>query len=431
MVVRRPIAVVNNRSSSRRSLTAMSINPRRDDRAFESLLTNLSSTFVSAPAASVDGRIADALRRLAEFLHVDRAAFGEVAPDGKVELTHFYVLPGVPTYPRTVTDRQLPWWAERVRRGEVMAFARLPDDLPPDAVGERAHCVKDGIRSHLTIPISVGGTVLCILTFVSIRRGRDWPPALISRLRLLGEVFANAVARRRATETFEEQEQSLSTSKKHLRELAGRLLRAQEEERRRVAREMHDDWAQRLALLGILTAQAEASLADPELVGPILRDVQKQLSELAEVVHDISRQLHPSILDDLGLVEALRSECAQVGRREGLEITFEPTLIPQALGGGVALSLYRVAQEAIRNVVKHAAAKSARVTLSADGGELLLRVADDGIGFDPTARSGEPGLGHSSMAERVYIIGGRLTIDAAPGRGTIVEVRASIGGDQS
>jgi signal transduction histidine kinase len=83
------------------------------------------------------------------------------------------------------------------------------------------------------------------------------------------------------------------------------------------------------------------------------------------------------------------------------------------------------------NVIKHAAAKSARVTLSADGGELLLRVADDGIGFDPTARSGEPGLGHSSMAERVYIIGGRLTIDAAPGRGTIVEVRASIGGDQS
>ena len=193
---------------------------------------------------------------------------------------------------------------------------------------------------------------------------------------------------------------------------------------------MHDDWAQRLALLGITAAQAEAGLTDPKSVRPLLRVVQKQLAELAEDMHDISRQLHPSILDDLGLVEALHSECA--GRAaEKLKVTFKSESVPLTLGDGVALTLYRVAQEALRNIVKHAAAKTARVTLSADGGELLLRVADDGIGFDPAARSGEPGLGHSSMAERVYIIGGRLTIDAAPGRGTVVEVRAPIEGDES
>jgi GAF domain-containing protein len=141
----------------------------------------------------------------------------------------------------------MPWWTERVLRGEVMALSRLPDDLPPEAVGERMHCVKDGIKSHLTIPIKVDGAVLCILTLGSARQERDWPPALVSRLRLFGEVFANAVARRCAAAVLQERERSLSTSKKRLRELAGRLLHAQEEERRRVAREMHDDWAQRRA----------------------------------------------------------------------------------------------------------------------------------------------------------------------------------------
>jgi signal transduction histidine kinase len=155
------------------------------------------------------------------------------------------------------------------------------------------------------------------------------------------------------------------------------------------------------------------------------------LGELAEDVHDISRQLHPSILDDLGLVEALRSECAQVAGRERLRIAFEAGIVPGALGDGVALCLYRVAQEAIRNVVKHAGATNIRVALAVNGAELRLRVADDGVGFDPNARGGEPGLGRSSMAERVRMIGGRLTIDAAPGGGTVVEVRAPMSNEKS
>ena len=171
--------------------------------ALETLLANLSSTIVNTPFTELDHRIEDALRRLVEVLDVDRAAFGEIADNGTVMLTHFYVLPGVPTCPRTITDRQMPWWSDRVRRGDIMALTRLPDDLPLEAAAERDHCTNDGIRSHLAIPISVGGAVLCILTFVSIRREQNWPPALISRLRLLGEVFANAVARRRITATFQ------------------------------------------------------------------------------------------------------------------------------------------------------------------------------------------------------------------------------------
>src|SRR5205807_9594995 len=124
------------------------------------------------------------------------------------------------------------------------------------------------------------------------------------------------------------QEQSLRQAREGLRKLAAKLLRAQEEERRRIAREMHDDWTQRLALLGIDLAKLERNLGAPEKALPLLRTMQEQLVMLAEDVHALSRQLHPSILDDLGLIEALRSECASFSRREGIAVRYLPQEAP-------------------------------------------------------------------------------------------------------
>src|SRR5262249_37710700 len=157
-----------------------------------------------------------------------------------------------------------------------------------------------------------------------------------------------------------------------VRKLAARLLRAQEEERRRIAREMHDDWTQRLALLGIDIAKLEKHIGRPEKALPLLRTMQEQLVSLSEDVHALSRQLHPSILEDLGLVEALRSECASFSRREGIVVFYRPEEIPACLPKDVSLCVYRVAQEALRNLAKHAAVDEAWVTLAAAGPELLL-----------------------------------------------------------
>lgn len=207
-----------------------------------------------------------------------------------------------------------------------------------------------------------------------------------------------------------------------LRQLTARLLHAQEEERRHIAREMHDDWAQRLALLSIDLARLESSLDTPEKALLLLRTMQEQLVELSEDVHILSRQLHPSILDDLGLVEALRSECASFTHREGIAITFQAEEIPAGLPRDHALCLYRVAQEALRNLAKHAAVKEAWVTLSCTDSELRLRVEDRGIGFDPAAAHHRPGLGLTSMEERGRLIQARLAIVSAPGQGTTVEM---------
>ena len=251
-------------------------------------------------------------------------------------------------------------------REKSFGCPRCPTICPPKRRLEREYCLQVGLKSHVMIPLKVMGSVVGAIGFASFRWYRDWPDDLIQRLRLVGDIFTNALARKRADEALRAREQSLRQTREGLRKLAAKLLHAQEEERRRIAREMHDDWTQRLALLGIDIAKLEKHIGAPENALPLLRTMQEQLVSLSEDVHALSRQLHPSILDDLGLVEALRSECASFSRREGIAVVYRPEEVPTTLPKDVALCVYRVAQEALRNLAKHAAVNEAWVTLAAD-----------------------------------------------------------------
>jgi signal transduction histidine kinase len=204
------------------------------------------------------------------------------------------------------------------------------------------------------------------------------------------------------------------------RELSGRLLTAHEDERRRLARELHDDLTQRLARLAIDAGGLERGGGRSSVEDGTARSMRDELIRLSEDVHALSYQLHPSVLDDLGLVEALKAECDRVSRREPVRVSVEARDVPPELPSDAALCLFRVAQEALRNVVRHARARAVRVSLVPSDGGLRLAVQDDGIGFDPAASRGGPSLGHASMRERVRLIGGELDIDSAPGRGTTV-----------
>ncbi len=389
---------------------------------FETLLAELSAKFVNVPANKVDSQIESGLRLIVELLGIDRSGLGEVSADGaKFVVSHSYQLPGVPPSARILLHSQFPTYVRMIRQAKVV---RLPDDLPP-ATPEREYCRRIGLKSHLAIPLTMMGTVVGGIGFTSIRSSRVLPDELIPRLRLVGDIFTNALARKRADEALCIKEQSLRQSQEGLRQLAARLLHAQEEERRRIAREMHDDWSQRLAILGMETAKLEKHLAAGDEGLSLLSAVQEQLVSLSDDVHALSRQLHPAILDDLGLVEALRSECASFARRKETTVHYLSESVPPSLPPDVALCIYRVVQEALRNVAKHAAATEAWVTLTAAGGELLLQVRDQGAGFDPETTRPQSGLGLSSMEERVRLAQGRLSITSAPGRGTTVEVRVS------
>ena len=217
--------------------------------------------------------------------------------------------------------------------------------------------------------------------------------------------------RRRAEDALRE---SGETSQK----LSRRLLTAHEDERRRLARELHDDVTQRLARLAIDAARFEAGELHAHDGSP--QSLHGELVRLSEDVHALSYRLHPSILDDLGLAEALKAECEHVSRREPVQVQVEVQEVPDGLPHDVALCIFRVAQEALRNVAGHARASVATVSLALKEGGLSLAVIDNGIGFDIDATQSRASLGRASMGERVRLLGGTFHIKSTSGQGTTV-----------
>lgn len=201
--------------------------------------------------------------------------------------------------------------------------------------------------------------------------------------------------------------------------LSARLIEAQEQERARLARELHDDTTQRLARLAIDAARLEASQAEPA-ARDILGDLHQGLVDLSEDVRTLAYQLHPSVLEDLGLADALRVECERLSRQHGVPIDLTLGKAPDAVPHATALCLFRVAQEALRNALRHSGASELKVSLSATDEGLQLVVRDDGAGFDATRQRARQTLGLSSMRERVTLLGGDFDVETAPGFGTIV-----------
>jgi len=201
--------------------------------------------------------------------------------------------------------------------------------------------------------------------------------------------------------------------------LSGRLITAHEDERRRLARELHDDFTQRVAILAIDAAQLPGGDLSPSATDTDC-SVYGRLVQLGEDIHNLSYRLHPSVLDELGLVEALKAECDRVARSEAVQVDIEADRLPQSLPKEVALCIYRVAQEALRNIGRHAKASIVKLSLALTDGGLLLAVSDNGTGFEPGTQTHRPSLGHASMRERIRLLKGKLDIQSSPGGGTTI-----------
>ncbi len=208
-------------------------------------------------------------------------------------------------------------------------------------------------------------------------------------------------------------------AEEELRDLSQRLIRAHEDERALLARELHDDVTQRLAVLAIDVGRAELA-ATGGAQADTMRTVREGLVRLSEDIHSLAYQLHPSVLEELGLAEALRTECERTGRRGGVRLSLELDPLPAVVPRDAALCLFRVAQEALNNAIRHAGASSASVVLRQMDGGLLLAVRDDGAGFDPGNPRQGRSLGLASMRERLRLVNGTLDVESAPGRGTAV-----------
>jgi two-component system sensor histidine kinase UhpB len=214
------------------------------------------------------------------------------------------------------------------------------------------------------------------------------------------------------------------------RSLAGRLISAQEVERSRIGRELHDDVTQQLATLALALSTFRRRL--PEAATELLADVtelQQQTITLTEEVRHLSHELHSGVLQHVGLAAALQEGCAEFGRQHGIAVTCDTAGGPDEIPAEVALCLYRVTQEALRNVARHACADRVEVILIRGPAGLELTIEDDGQGFDAGAVRRRGGLGLISMDERLRLVRGSVEIDSRPGGGTRVRVRAPLGGD--
>ncbi len=213
----------------------------------------------------------------------------------------------------------------------------------------------------------------------------------------------------------------LRRTQEELRALAASLFQSQEEERRRVARELHDGISQKLALLEIGAQQVEPRIAaDPGGARTELQRVRTAIGELSEEVRRISHGLHPSVIEDLGVGPAIRSLAEDFRERERMIVTFRAQNVPEGVPVEIATGLYRIAQEALRNVTKHAGKTHVKVLLEGESRRICLQVIDAGKGFDVEAR--RMGLGLIGIAERARAMQGTLTVESEPGKGTRVAV---------
>lgn len=217
----------------------------------------------------------------------------------------------------------------------------------------------------------------------------------------------------------------LDKARDDLKRAVGQLIRAHEEEHKSVARELHDVFSQKLATLGLeldaLTVQAKdvsAKFADT------VAGVKSEIVDFGQQLHQLSRRLHPAMIRQTGLRAAVRDECARWSAHHKIALECETENLPDSVPEEINLALFRVAQEALNNIAKHARTSRARLRLSADAGNIRLVVEDFGQGFD--VRKNITGLGLITMEERIRNANGRFRIRSNPGQGTAVEAEVPL-----
>jgi signal transduction histidine kinase len=401
--------------------------PKTGDGTFESLLSGLSSEFISVRADRVDATIDRGLRELAECIDVDRAVFAQFHHHNQILVTHCYSVPGLGHLPPRIVDDALPWLARMLRDGRIVRLTS-PADLPLDATNERRWCQVNGVGAHVSIPCGVGGLPLCAIAFSS-RTERQWPDKLIERLRLFGDVFANALSRKVTEERLQRTREELA----HVVRVStvGQLATS-------IAHEINQPLC---AIINNAYAAMEllaASSPDRKEIHTALRDIIEDAKRGGEVVARSHSMLKRHSVDYtpqnmMQLIEGVRMVVASYALIRHVHLGMTLVDVPPVLGHGVQI------QQVITNLLVNAIdaigsdqALPGRVDLSlhldTSADQVIVRVSDNGVGipadvaaqiFEPFFTTKPKGLGMGLSIARAIVEshGGMLWMEPNPDRG--------------
>jgi PAS domain S-box-containing protein len=280
------------------------------------------------------------------------------------------------------------------------------------------------VESYLGTPLRDSfGRTLGLLVVMS-RKSLDDRKLATSMLQIFAARASAEIERKRGEAALLASEESLRRSHARAQDLAGKLITAQEEERKHLSRELHDDLNQKLASLAITIGYLKRHLPEPaDFINHQLTDLEERIFSLSNDIRQLSHELHPAVLEHIGLQMALESYCAEFSSREGIQVALDIEEGIAEIQPRVALCLYRIAQEALRNVAKHSGADRALVMLSTANGGIRLVISDQGVGYDYSQARAKGGLGLISMEERVRLLGGSFQVITQPQKGTEVRVQ--------
>ncbi|MBL8057999.1 MAG: PAS domain S-box protein, partial [Anaerolineales bacterium] len=362
---------------------------------------------------------ASVVRQCGETFGARLAWLGVAEPDGRVEvLAHFPLEDDYPRQVRVRWDTAPEGFGPTGRALRERAPVISTDLEAPTYAVWRSATAQRGFRASAAFPLVSREQPLGALNLYS-----DQPDFFSAERVALFQAFAQQAAAALANARLF---QAVSEQREQLRGLAARVAEVEESERRSLARELHDRVGANLTALNISLTIVRGRLSAETLAvaGPRLDDALTLLQETMVQVRDVMMDLRPSVLDDYGLLAALRWYAQQLGRRSGQTVLVANAGAEPRLPAAAETALFRVAQEALTNVIKHARAAQAEVRLETDAGRARLVIADDGVGFDPGLRRG--GWGMVNMRERVEAVGGRLHVESQPGRGAMITVEVDL-----
>ena len=359
----------------------------------EHFFADISNRLLEEDTANIPNIICSGLTQYMPYANVQRMSLLRITKDKQYQGAYSVAATGYK--PTTIVgDGFSSPYLDKVSLGEMIVHSGPIEELFTE--NEVSLVNMEGVIAHAVIPIKVRDRIWGAIACSRYIDHDEWSPVLLERIKTLGQVLAASYERYHFWLSLQNQNKELESLSRH-------LMENQETERRILSRELHDNFSQRLALLTIKANNVFSIVR--ESVKPEAKELHVNIQQIAKDMQALSRSLHPAMLEDLGLIAALKSEARRIAGVKALELQTMFGEIPP-LKKEVSLNLYRILQESLNNVIKHSHASAVFVSIEISNNRLTLQILDDGIGCNDTLEKSKGSIGLVSIRERAQLLHG-------------------------